>query len=55
MGKVWLALDQDECEALLVLIRKAQREAPDGRLCSIRHRLRADLEQARMQAERIAA
>ena len=55
MGKVWLALDQDECEALLALIRAAVRKAPDERLRSIRHRLQADLEQARRQEERIAA
>ena len=54
MGKVWLALDQGEAEALLALIRTAARTAPDDRLRSIRERLRADLREAR-RMERLAA
>ncbi len=53
--KVWLVLDEDDCEALLALIRKAQREASDDRLVAIRCRLRADMTQAWMQEERVAA
>lgn len=55
MGKTWIALDRDETEALLTLIRAAGRKAPDERLRSIKRRLEAELEHARRQEERLAA
>ena len=52
--KAWIALDNDEAEALLALIRRAMRDAPDDRLRSIRERLQTDLQEAR-RMERLAA